>query len=147
MMTIKELLDKGELAEAVRILGEELRNHPIDAQRRTALFELLCYSGDFTRAERQLDVLDQQNPKEASRAGVRLYRELLEAEKARSRLFADGLRPRFVLEPPPGIALHLEALDHLREGRTNEARATLDSASAGAASVRGTASGVEFDTF
>jgi len=59
-MTAKELLQAGKLTEAVQALGAELRENPTDAKRRTFLFELLCFAGDFDRAEKQLGVLRQE---------------------------------------------------------------------------------------
>ena len=70
---------------------------------------------------------------------------MLAAERSRARLFSEGLRPRFVLEPPPAVELHLDALDLLRQGRLAEASEALDSAGALQAPLRGTAGEVVFD--
>jgi len=51
-----ELLRAGQLDEAIASLGVELRGNPADVQRRTFLFELLCFAGEHDRAEKQLDV-------------------------------------------------------------------------------------------
>ncbi|MEN6601313.1 MAG: virulence protein SciE type, partial [Bryobacteraceae bacterium] len=56
-MTAKDLFQAGRLEEAVRALGIELRNDPTDQKRRTFLFELLCFDGEYDRAEKQLDIL------------------------------------------------------------------------------------------
>jgi type VI secretion system protein ImpE len=144
MMTAKDLMDAGQLSPAVARLSEDLRARPADRGARTFLFELLCFSNDFDRAERQLDVLGHRD---GDPLGVQLYRSLLEAERARARLFAEGLRPRFVLEPPPAVELHLEALDLLRQARPAEAREALDRAGALEAPLRGTAGEVAFDEF
>ena len=114
---------------------------------RTILFELLCYAGDLARAERQLDVIGHQGGGAEAAIGVRFYQNLLAAEKARTRLFAEGVRPRFLLEPPPRSSQHLEALDRIREGRADEARALLDRAAESRPPIRGTAGGVAFDDF
>ena len=58
-MTSTELFRAGRLNEAVQALGAELRNDPTDVKRRTFLFELLCFSGEYDRAGKQLDVLAQ----------------------------------------------------------------------------------------
>jgi type VI secretion system protein ImpE len=85
-MTALELYRKGELKEAIKVLGEELRSHPLDTKRRTFLFELLCFSGNFDRAEKQLNVLADVNSQAA--AGALMYRSALHAEKTRQDLFA-----------------------------------------------------------
>jgi type VI secretion system protein ImpE len=138
-MRAKELLDAGELTPAIELLGAELRSQPGDVFRRTFLFELLCYAGELTRAERQLDAIGHRGAEPATRAGVAFYRGLLEAERQRARLFEGGEgRPRFLLEPPPSVEVHLEALGHLLAARPAEARAALERAAALRAPVRGT---------
>ena len=51
----QELFRAGRVAEAIDALGAELRDDPTDAQRRIFLFELLCFAGNYARAEKQLD--------------------------------------------------------------------------------------------
>ena len=68
-MTARDLFQAGRLNEAVQALGSELRNDPTDAQRRTFLFELLCFAGEYDRAEKQLDILADLSKE----AGVGLY--------------------------------------------------------------------------
>ena len=61
-MTARELYQAGKLDEAVQALIAELRDNPGDTKRRTFLFELLCFAGNFDRAEKQLDILSQGSP-------------------------------------------------------------------------------------
>jgi type VI secretion system protein ImpE len=84
-MTPLELYRAGELGQAIKALGEELRSNPLDAKRRTFLFELLCFAGEYDRAEKQLDVLADQNPK--SGPATLLYRSALYAERTRQEMF------------------------------------------------------------
>lgn len=56
-MQAKELLDAGRLTAAIEQLGQEVKARPADTQRRTFLFELLCFAGEYDRAKRQLDGL------------------------------------------------------------------------------------------
>jgi type VI secretion system protein ImpE len=81
----KELFDAGKVREAVRELTSYVRDHPMDAAQRTFLFELLCFSGDFARAEKQLSVLAQGNSDRE--LGAILYYAALHAEKLRHELF------------------------------------------------------------
>jgi type VI secretion system protein ImpE len=144
IMTAKELMNVGQLGPAIARLGEDLRARPADGTPRTFLFELLCFSNDFDRAERQLDVLGHQD---GDPLGVQLYRSLLAAERSRSRLWAEGLRPRFVLDPPPAVELHLESLDLVRQGCLVEAREALDRAETVHAPLRGTVGEAAFTEF
>src|SRR5262249_7336035 len=126
MMQAKELFDAGHLAEAITQLTQEVRAHPTDADRRLFLFHLLCFAGDFQRAALQLDVVDHQDASLA--LGVQVLRNILAAEAARLQLFSDGLQPHFLFEPPPYVALHLAAINRLREGHPEEAQALTEEA-------------------
>jgi type VI secretion system protein ImpE len=81
----------GELSGAIASLSTELRSHPTDAGRRTFLFELLCFAGEYDRAERQLDVIAGAG-REAE-MGALLYRSALVAERKRSQMFEKGEFP------------------------------------------------------
>lgn len=87
------LFEAGRLQEAITSLGDELRSDPTDTQRRTFLFELLCFAGEFERAEKQLDVLARSN--RDAQMGALLYRSALHAARIRRDMFASG-------ELPPG---------------------------------------------
>jgi type VI secretion system protein ImpE len=95
-MNSRELYQAGKLDEAVRALGSELRNDPTDMKRRTFLFELLCFTGDYDRAEKQLDILADAG-KEAA-MGTLLYRSALQAARTRRDMFE---KKTFPLESLP----------------------------------------------
>ena len=84
-MTAKELFQAGRLNEAVLALGAELRSDPTDTRRRVFLFELLCFAGEYDRAEKQLDIIAQSG-READ-MGALVYRGALHAERLRHDLF------------------------------------------------------------
>lgn len=144
-MKAKQLLDNGQLTEAIDQLNSEVRSQPNDLGRRTFLFELLCFAGDLGRAERQLDAISHLDANPMAMLGSQVYRNLLEAEKKRASLFGQGLRPRFMLEPSEAVLLHLEALELSRQGRGQEARARLDQAAEQRPPRPGTLNGVAFD--
>jgi type VI secretion system protein ImpE len=146
-MTTKQLLDEGRLAAAIEAAGAELRSRPGDRGLRTALFEMLCFAGELDRAGRQLDAIEHLDGGPTAVLGVQLYRGLLDAERRRASLFAEGVRPRFMLEPPESVSLHLEALDLVREGRPDEARARLDRAEEAESPRSGTSGEATFQGF
>ena len=86
-----ELFQSGRLQEAIQALGEEVRNVPLDTRRRTFLFELLCFAGEFDRAEKHLDILGDSG--QAARLGSLLYRSAIHAEKTRQKMFSDHSYP------------------------------------------------------
>jgi len=85
-MTAKQLFQAGQLDEAIKALNIEVRDNPTDIQRRTFLFELLCFAGAYDRAEKQLNFLADSS-KEAQ-LGAILYHSALHGEKLRQDLFA-----------------------------------------------------------
>ena len=91
-MSPQELLRAGRLSEALKALSAEVRDNPADARRRTFLFELLCFAGEYERADKQLEVLAQGGP--TSEIGVLLYRSAVFAERQRQDLFARGEYPK-----------------------------------------------------
>jgi type VI secretion system protein ImpE len=84
-MSVKELFQAGKLNEAIEALGVEVRDHPTDVRRRTFLFELLCFKGDYDRAEKHLNLLADASPD--ARIGAMLYFSALHAERLRRDLF------------------------------------------------------------
>jgi len=84
-MTPRALFQAGKLEETIKALSAELRDNPLDASRRTFLFELLCFAGEYDRAEKQLSVLSQGN-KQAEMGGL-VYLSSLHAERVRQGMF------------------------------------------------------------
>jgi len=141
----KELLEAGNLAAAIEQLNHEVSAHPTDSHRRTFLFELLCFAGDYQRATRQLDVLGHQSA--TAEVGVQVYRNALAAEEARHRLFTQGLQPHFLFPPPPYMHFHLEAVNHLRQNQPAEARAFLEQSERSQPHLSGQMAGQAFGDF
>ena len=126
MNRAQELHQAGQLGAAIQELISEVKANPNNISGRTFLFELLCFAGEWNRAEKQLDVIGHQNA--TAEAGVQVYRHNITAERDRRRLFTEGLQPHFLAEPPAYVDLHLEAINHLRAGHFAQARETLDRA-------------------
>lgn len=106
-MSAEALLRAGQLAQAIKVLSAEVRDNPTDARRRTFLFELLCFAGEYQRADRQLEVLAQAGP--AQETGVLVYRSALFSERQRQDRFDKGQYPKVF----PGGS------DPARPGRAN----------------------------
>src|SRR5215469_3567017 len=98
-MKARELYQAGKLNEAIQSLQAELRDNPADVARRTFLFELLCFAGEYDRAEKHLAVLSEASP-EATTGGL-LYRAALAAERSRKDLFQKGDYPGTPADSPP----------------------------------------------
>ncbi len=106
-ISASELFRAGQLGEAVAAQIQEVKSRPADQARRLFLFELLAFAGDLDRARKQIDVVQYSDPElDAATAN---YRSLLEAEGRRRRLFADGVEPKFFVDPPEHVRLRLQA--------------------------------------
>jgi type VI secretion system protein ImpE len=86
-MNIKELLNAGKLQECLQALGAEVRDNPGDLKRRTFLFELLCFAGEYGRAEKHLNLISDASPD--AQMGALLYRSALSAERRRRAFFEE----------------------------------------------------------
>jgi len=84
----EELYREGRLSEAIEALNQTLRADPSDVKSRTFLFELLCFSGAFERARRQLDAISAADPE--LNLSAAWYQEALVAEEKRHEMFQKG---------------------------------------------------------
>ena len=110
-MRAKELFQSGQVAEAVQALNAELRDNPADVKRRTFLFELLCFTGEYDRAEKQLNVLAGDNGQ--TELGAVLYHSALHAERLRQQMFRDQSYPAAAASSPRRGTLNGEPFDDL----------------------------------
>jgi type VI secretion system protein ImpE len=136
-MTVMQLLDEGRLAEAVARTEAVVAVHPDDLPARAALFDLLAFVGELDRAAEQLDTVERLDPRPEAVTGVRVYRALLAAERARQPGPGKPFAPRFFSPPPEDIALHREAIELCVRGHPDQARAVLERAEALAEARRG----------
>jgi type VI secretion system protein ImpE len=111
MENANQLFQAGKLKEAVQALSAEVRSHPSDTKRRTFLFELLCFSGEYERAEKQLDMLAEAGPN--SEMGALLYRSALQAERTRQDLFQRKEYPK----PSGGASSAVETVTGTLNGK------------------------------
>lgn len=92
MKDAQTLYRAGKLTEAISALTVHLRENPADSKSRTFLFELLCFSGDYERADKQLNIVEQEGSKDSMLATL-LYKAALHAEKIRQDMFEHGTFP------------------------------------------------------
>jgi type VI secretion system protein ImpE len=135
-MSARELYQAGRLNEAIEAQIQEVKKNPADQGKRLFLFELLAFAGDLDRTRRQIDAV--RYDKMEIDAAVMVYRQLLDAEQARRRTFAEGVAPRFLITPPDHVRLRLEAVNCLRSGDQAGAAAALEKAAEARLPVQGT---------
>ena len=140
-MTVDALLAEGKLTEAVAHAKVEAGEKADDPAPRRLLFDLLCYAGDLAGAEGLLGAPAIAGPADdpVALAWATMSRSLLEAEKARNRLFGSGIRPQFLDgAATPAMVPYLEAIDAVRSGGVDAARKALDRGSELIPAVAGT---------
>jgi type VI secretion system protein ImpE len=125
-MDAKELFKAGALTEALAAAADDVKQHPVDLARRGFFCELLCFAGELSRADAQLDALGHQDPQLT--LGISMFRQLIRAEQARQQFYAEGRVPEFLEPPAPHLKRCLEASICAREGRPVEAVVLLDEA-------------------
>jgi type VI secretion system protein ImpE len=91
-MTAREFYQAGRLREAVQAVSEEVRADPADHRKRTFLFELLCFAGEYHRAEKHLVILGEGGPQ--AEMGALVYRGAIQAERQRQDLFQSDNLPQ-----------------------------------------------------
>lgn len=138
-------LDAGNLNGAIEEALNTVKSSPTDVQARTFLFELSCFSGDWDRAEKQLEVIGQQDVN--AMIGAQIYKQNLQAERDRLRHSKEGLMPECLLPPPKYVEKLLIANNHLREDRSGEARKILDEVEEERPAFSGKLNGEEFSDF
>ncbi len=124
MNDAKQQLDAGDLTGAIETALATVKANPTNEAARIFLFELSCFSGDWERAERQLEVIGHQDANAA--IGTLIYRQNFKAERDRAKFFESGVKPEFLSAPPEYVAGLLAANSRLREGNVKEARQLLD---------------------
>jgi type VI secretion system protein ImpE len=133
---------RGDLQAALAAQFQQVKDDPSHEGKRLFLFELLAFAGELDRAQRQIEAL-LTSETEHDLPFV-AYRQLLDGERARRRLFGEGVSPRFFAEPPEHVRLRLEAVTRLREGRSDEAAELMHRADEAAPPLKGTLNGRAF---
>ena len=141
-MTATDAFKAGRLAEAIDLQLAAVKGDPADHGKRVFLFELAAFAGDWDRARRQIDAVKYSEPD--LEMATEKYRRILDGEDARRKLFADGVQPSFLGDPPEDVAFRLDAVRKLREGKTDEAAAILAEANEKLPDLSGTLNGKPF---
>lgn len=132
----------GDLDGAIAAANDSVRAVPSDIKARSRLIELLCFAGQWDRADKQLDTASSLQP--ASQASVSLLRQLVRADQARGHFHLEGRMPEFLSEPPPHLRLCLSASIELRDGNAERAAEMLTDAEAIRPKMSGTEGGKDF---
>ena len=142
-MNASEHFKAGQLAEAITAATAVVKANPGEGSSRFLLCELLCFAGEFERADKQLDAISEIDPK--SLPVISLFRQLLRAEQARLQFYTDGRVPEFLTLPSEQSQLRLQASILIREKDLAGAAKLLEQAEEARTQVSGECDGQPFD--
>lgn len=141
-MTAKELLKAGRLAEARKVLIEEVKASPADAGKRTLLFQVLAFQGEWDKAARHIDLITTQDPTRA--VGAQIYLNIILAEKERLKVMKLESLPSVLPEPPSYFKTYMGYLDSLKQGDYKQARKLIAKIDKARPPITGTVNGRAF---
>ena len=138
----EQALRDGDLAQAMKLLQDQIRGAPADPKLRVFLFQLLCVQGAWDRALNQLTVVGELDA--SALPMVQTYREAVRCEMLRNEVFLGKRTPLLLGEPAAWVAMLVEALSLEGQGQTGEAQAMRDQAFDAAPASAGTIDGRAF---
>lgn len=118
MNHVHELLQSGDLAASLKEAMQAVRQDAGSARHRIALFQLLCLTGDWEKARRQLYVL-----KDLSSDTIPMfeaYDPVIQCEMLRDAVFRGLKSPLFFGEPREWLATLSSALPKFAAGQIEE---------------------------
>lgn len=148
-MSPEELFKAGKLSAAIDAQLSVVKSKPGDKGARLFLFELMSFSGQWDRAQKQIDALSYDELE--LQTAIKGYSDILVAERARAALFESGVQPSFLAPPPEHVRMRLELLHLLRttgdEVDTDAVSTMLGMIHEATPQVKATRDGVSFDGF
>lgn len=145
MSTIQEHYANGRLAEALAAATEAVKKSPSDVSARQSLVEMLCFTGDFARADTHLDLMGTRDTAMAVR--IALVRQIVRGEVVRQQCFSEGRVPELLAGPTPTVEHLLKLQVALRAGDQSAAAEHAKAAAAARPKCAGTLGGKAFDDF
>jgi type VI secretion system protein ImpE len=139
------LFRAGKLGAALEASAADTQLKPADPSPRDLLAQLLCFRGQFPRADKHLETLALQFPDRAP--AIALIRQLIRAAEAREQFYRDGRFPEPLVELTPLVRQHLEASVFMRAGDLSGAYQLLVETESQRPRLAGTCNGTEFADF
>lgn len=142
-----DLFQTGHLKDAIDAAVAACKADPQDPNPRNLLVQFLCFSGDYERADKQLDVLAGISP--AAAITCSMLRNIIRCAIARREVFTQKKIPEnFEFEKDrEDLQLRLKALLAFQEGNLAESKELVDQAEALRKPVSGTFNGAAFEDF
>ena len=145
MISSIDLIKAGKLPEARKQLVEEVKSSPGDTGKRTLLFQVLAFYGEWDKAERHLDMIATQDS--SRETGVQGFKNLLQGDRERLEVCDLKRRPSFVPKTPPYAVRYFLAWEKLTEKKVQEAEDLFREIEANHPALSGTVNGKPFTGF
>ncbi|XAL98971.1 type VI secretion system accessory protein TagJ [Phycisphaeraceae bacterium D3-23] len=113
-MTAIAHFNQGDLDAAVDAATQDVKADPTSAIPRVILAEMLCFAGDWERADTILEAAGVIEP--AAGVGISQFRFLIQAEAARRDFYTHGQMPTFLSDAGDAAKQRLAAALLIREG-------------------------------
>jgi type VI secretion system protein ImpE len=114
-MKAEELVQAGNIQEALEDLQQRVRSKPADVSLRIFLFQLLAVLGQWKRALNQLAVIGDLDKQIWPM--VHAYREAINCEMHREAVFQGKIKPLVFGEPKEWVAVLIEAQQAFARGQ------------------------------
>ena len=124
-----QLIEAGQIRQALEALAGHLRNHPTDVAARTSMFEALCFAGELDRAEKHLNLLADTS--EQAKLGAILYFSAIHAERQRHEMYKAKSFPKSTASSKVSGKLNGKPFSEIRDA-DNDLGARLEVFGAGA---------------
>lgn len=111
--------NQGNLAKAIEQATALVKSSPAEVNFRNLLCELLCFRGELSRVDKQLETISLQQT--ALAVSVSLFRQLVRGALARQECFQQGRPPELLAEPDELIQKVLQLWLARRENNTADA--------------------------
>jgi type VI secretion system protein ImpE len=141
-MSAEDILRSGDLAGTLRSLQDEVRAKPADPRPRIFLFQLLCVLGQWERALNQITALRELDG--TVWPLTKSYSEVIRCEVFRAGVFEGRRTPLVFGKPEEWIALLIESVRLIAEGRHVQADDLRNRALESAEPTPGTINGQPF---
>jgi type VI secretion system protein ImpE len=125
-MDARETLASGDVAGAMALLKQDVRQAPRDARLRTFLFQMFCITGEWDRALTQLSVAAKLDP--VAQPMAQTYQTAIRCEILRERVFRGERLPTVLGDPGNWLPLLIQATKLLADNRPQEAARLRDAA-------------------
>lgn len=144
MLKTIELFQTGQLDAAVEQAAQDVKAKPGELTLRSLFAEVLCYTRDWARVDKQLDAIAKINPQ--ALVGVSMLKHLIRSEVSREEAYEQGRVPEFIEQPCESMQKRLQALTHYRTGDVSKALDLVNEASELEAPIPGTHNGEAFSS-